>query len=352
MRRLLMFCLLAVLLPSLAAAQADPSPIQITGAWARPALAGNVSAVYLNATNSGDTAWTLVSAAAPAAAMVEIHESRMVDNVMQMRPVEGIEIAPGAAVTLAPGGLHIMLMNLKTDLTVGDAISVMLEFNAAGEDMPLTMQIGVPVLDMPPAASDMLVLDAWARPTARLAAAEAEMSGMTGSGCTPCEIPRMPSAAEATATPGTMGHGHGMMTGATPTTAMSGHSMGSMATPAAMPAGETRDLEITSSVSAVYLRLLNQGATDDRLIRASTDAAGVVEIHETRMQDGVMQMRPVEGVAAPVGEAVALQPGGLHIMLLDVQRGLVPGDAFMITLEFESGLVLPVAVTVRDNNGM
>lgn len=101
--------------------------------------------------------------------------------------------------------------------------------------------------------------------------------------------------------------------------------------------------------SAVYLVLENRGRADDRLAAAATDAAARVEIHESRVEDGVMRMRPVESVLIAAGGRAALEPGGLHIMLLGVTRSLVVGDTIGVTLTFETAppLTIPVPVAQR-----
>jgi len=88
--------------------------------------------------------------------------------------------------------------------------------------------------------------------------------------------------------------------------------------------------------SAVYMTVTNPTETELRLVAAATDAASIVEIHETSLGDGdVMRMRPVDGgLLVPAGESVELRPGGFHIMLLEPEP-LAPGAAFALTLTFE-----------------
>src|SRR5262249_28985438 len=68
------------------------------------------------------------------AGKIEVHEMVMNDGVMKMRPVEGgLAIDPGKTVKLAPGGLHLMMMDLKSPLKQGDKMPVTLEFEKAGK---------------------------------------------------------------------------------------------------------------------------------------------------------------------------------------------------------------------------
>lgn len=87
---------------------------------------------------------------------------------------------------------------------------------------------------------------------------------------------------------------------------------------------------------AVHLTLRNDGDRDDRLVSASSDVAGRVEIHESTMADGTMSMQQVDGVDIPAGGEAMLESGGFHIMLIDVREDLTEGDAFDLTLSFET----------------
>ena len=102
-------------------------------------------------------------------------------------------------------------------------------------------------------------------------------------------------------------------------------------------------------VSAAYLVMENGTDEAVRLTAASTEAAGRVEIHRTQAtDDGMTSMTPVEdGLGVAVGETVALEPGGLHLMLLDVRRDLSEGDTVAVALEFEGRAPLTVQAPVR-----
>lgn len=99
--------------------------------------------------------------------------------------------------------------------------------------------------------------------------------------------------------------------------------------------------------SAVYMRLVNETATGDRVVAAHSNVAARVEMHETKAEGDVMRMAPVEAVdLEPHGEVV-FQPGGLHVMLVDLKHDLQPGDRFELMLELASGGRIPVQVDVR-----
>ncbi len=97
--------------------------------------------------------------------------------------------------------------------------------------------------------------------------------------------------------------------------------------------------------SAVYLHISNRGDSADRLIAVETDA-GMAEIHVTWMDNDVMRMRRIEGVDIPAGEAVALAPRGLHIMLMRLAAPLVEEETLPLTLIFDSGTEVMVEALV------
>lgn len=102
-----------------------------------------------------------------------------------------------------------------------------------------------------------------------------------------------------------------------------------------------------ATVGAGYLRVTNTGATPDRLVGGSTDAAQRFEIHEMAMDNGVMKMRPLPaGVALAPGESVDLRPGGLHVMMTGLKQPLKQGDAIRATLNFEKAGATPVTFQV------
>ena len=104
--------------------------------------------------------------------------------------------------------------------------------------------------------------------------------------------------------------------------------------------------------SAAYLLLRNTGATADRLLGGEASAAAAVELHESRLEDGVMRMRRVEGVEIPPGGEVALSPGGYHFMLLGLKQPLTEGDTLFLSLDFEHSGRLDVLAPVRPMGGI
>jgi hypothetical protein len=125
---LLMACATA---PGVVAAHS--TPIAVIGAWTRPVPAGMNGAGYLTIVNRGRIADRLIGASSPAAVKVSIHQSRQVGGVMTMRAIPFLDVGAGGRVSLAPGGLHLMLEGLRRPLRVGQSLPVSLIFAVAGQ---------------------------------------------------------------------------------------------------------------------------------------------------------------------------------------------------------------------------
>ena len=109
--------------------------LAIDNPWSRATPAGaKVAAGYMTITNKGSAADRLIGGSTAAAGRVEVHEMAMKNGVMTMRPLTGgLPIEPGKTVTLAPGGYHVMFMDLKAPLKQGEKVPVTLEFEKAGK---------------------------------------------------------------------------------------------------------------------------------------------------------------------------------------------------------------------------
>lgn len=104
----------------------------------------------------------------------------------------------------------------------------------------------------------------------------------------------------------------------------------------------------TGPNAALYFVVNNDQDAADRLIGASTDAASAVELHETTMSDdGTMGMQPVDGLDVPADGTLTLEPGGLHLMLIDADRMDV-GATVMVTLEWETAGDMTIEAEVVD----
>ncbi len=129
----------------LAAAPGEPGQdstgqVMAHDAWARASAgAASMAAVYL-ALTGGAQPDRLTGVSTPVAAMAGVHESTANGGVMRMRAVNALPISPGKTVTLAPGGYHIMLMELGHPLVAGQTFPLTLTFEHAA---PVTVEVRV-----------------------------------------------------------------------------------------------------------------------------------------------------------------------------------------------------------------
>jgi copper(I)-binding protein len=135
-KQVLLACVIA--LTGVSVARADDvkaGDLLISQAWSRATPGGaKIGAGYFTIANKGSTADKLVSVSGDIAGKIEVHEMAMNDGVMTMRPVEqGLTIDAGKTVTLAPGGYHLMMMDLRKPLKQGDTLPLTLEFAKAGK---------------------------------------------------------------------------------------------------------------------------------------------------------------------------------------------------------------------------
>lgn len=99
--------------------------------------------------------------------------------------------------------------------------------------------------------------------------------------------------------------------------------------------------------TAAYVVIENPGAAELRIVGASSDVAGVVEIHEMVRTGDMMKMAPVKSVPVPAHGRVELKPGGLHLMLFQLKKPLKAGDTASLTLTTASGDSVKVAAAVK-----
>jgi hypothetical protein len=117
---------------ALAATAAIHAQTTVTEAWVRSTVVGQqATGAFLQITSV--KGGKLVSAGSPVAGIVEIHEMTMDGNVMKMRALpSGLDLPAGKPVALKPGGIHVMLMDLKQPLKAGDTVPLVLVVESAG----------------------------------------------------------------------------------------------------------------------------------------------------------------------------------------------------------------------------
>src|ERR1700743_2638037 len=110
----------------------------------------------------------------------------------------------------------------------------------------------------------------------------------------------------------------------------------------------TRATPGNSKLGGGFLTIENKGSAPDKLIGVSGDVAGKIEVHEMKMDGGVMKMRPVEGgLTIDPGKTVKLAPGGYHLMMMDLKSPLKQGDKLPVTLQFEKAGKVAVTLDVQ-----
>jgi copper(I)-binding protein len=87
--------------------------------------------------------------------------------------------------------------------------------------------------------------------------------------------------------------------------------------------------------------------TDAALVGAASPVAKIVEIHEMKMDGGVMKMSAVDRLPLPAGKTVDLKPGGYHVMLMDLSQELKEGQSVPVTLTFEDKAGKKTSVEVK-----
>jgi len=107
-----------------------------------------------------------------------------------------------------------------------------------------------------------------------------------------------------------------------------------------------------ATTGVVFFTISNAGNTTDRLLRASTPIAARVALHQMAVDEGMMKMRAVPSLELRPGARLELQPGGYHLMLLDLKQPLKAGEKFPITLIFERAGALTVPVQVEPLGAM
>ncbi len=119
----------------------QPTGLKVVQAWARATPGGaKVGAAFLEIQGAPDGDDKLLAASTPIAGAVELHDHIKDGGIMRMRRIEAIPVPAGKTVTLKPGGLHLMLLELKAPLVAGDAFDLTLTFEKSG-----TIKVTAPV---------------------------------------------------------------------------------------------------------------------------------------------------------------------------------------------------------------
>ena len=136
-------CRLSAAALALASTAAFAQPVQVSNAWMRPTVPGQqATGAYMSLT--APKALTLVGISTPAAGIAEVHEMKMDGDVMKMREIPALALPAGKTVALKPGGLHVMLMDLKQPVAKDTRVPMTLRFrDAAGVESTLDLVLPV-----------------------------------------------------------------------------------------------------------------------------------------------------------------------------------------------------------------
>lgn len=130
-----------MLLASLGFGAAHADGLQVQGGWVPEAPPGaRVQAAYMELVNTGAVTQVVVGADSPDFAQVEIHRTVEAGGVVRMEPQTTQPIEAGATLTLAPGGLHLMLIDPRRRLTAGDRVQIRLRLDG-GVTVPATAEV-------------------------------------------------------------------------------------------------------------------------------------------------------------------------------------------------------------------
>jgi periplasmic copper chaperone A len=140
-RQLFVLFAALVLSATAAAQQYSVGRLVIADPWSRPTFEGMpVGVAYLTIKNNGALEDTLIAARTPVAARVEFHRTLIEGGMAKMRSSASVVVAPKSTVVAEPGGLHLMLLELKAPLVEGTSVPLVLTFKSAGE---VTVQLRI-----------------------------------------------------------------------------------------------------------------------------------------------------------------------------------------------------------------
>src|SRR3979411_3291514 len=111
---------------------AQAPPLRAQDAWGRGLRAADMAAAYLTLRNVSPNAVTVTGVQSPIAGHAMIHETTVQGGQSRMRPHEQLVVEPGATVKLEPGGLHVMLHDLKHPLTIGQNVPLVITLAGGG----------------------------------------------------------------------------------------------------------------------------------------------------------------------------------------------------------------------------
>jgi hypothetical protein len=102
-------------------------------------------------------------------------------------------------------------------------------------------------------------------------------------------------------------------------------------------------------LGAVYLTIYNPTSYEDVLVGVMTEVAEAVQVHETSIaDDGMSHMEHMSHLPVPPNGIIVFEPGGKHLMLVNLKRELITGDSFLMTLSFQNSGEVLISVKVKE----
>ncbi|MDY0248799.1 MAG: copper chaperone PCu(A)C [Pseudomonas sp.] len=112
----------------------------------------------------------------------------------------------------------------------------------------------------------------------------------------------------------------------------------------------SRELPPTAPVGAAFLTVRNHSDQTDRLLRAESAIAEITELHAHLHEGDVMRMVKVDAIDIPAHSDLTLEPGGYHIMLINLHKPLVAGQQLPLSLYFEQAGQVDVTVQIKNSD--
>jgi copper(I)-binding protein len=114
----------------------------------------------------------------------------------------------------------------------------------------------------------------------------------------------------------------------------------------------SRQMPNAADVAAGFMKIINKGTEDDRLVKVTAEISDNVQLHDMKMEGDIMKMVELpDGIPIPAGETVELKPKSLHVMFLDLKSQPVANTEFRGTLTFEKAGTVDVDFEVEESGG-
>ncbi|MCZ6724058.1 MAG: copper chaperone PCu(A)C [Gammaproteobacteria bacterium] len=108
-----------------------------------------------------------------------------------------------------------------------------------------------------------------------------------------------------------------------------------------------KNLPMAVPVRAGYMHIFNNQSLEVTIVSLESKSFESIQIHQSLEVDGMMSMRPVDTLSIPAGESPVLAPGGFHLMMMNPQEQLIPGEKVAVTLHYQDRKTQTIDMVVR-----